>query len=455
MKNKDMLVFFIKMVLIFLVFDFCVRYLPGFFTQNILNFKYGKEFIAESIFALLILVMVISFKNTYIFTEKKEPFLKSVYLGLPMLIFSGISLLTVVTTKMEVNSSFINLILFCISVGIAEEFMCRGWIQNEFIERFSKNYKEVFVSILLSAFIFGAMHITNIFNGQTVFETLMQVVQATSLGFLLGSIYYRSKNIWAVIFLHAFYDFSFMLPEVNSLKDCTGNAVLSTSAQLETIYASILISIIFFVSGLIVLRKNKVMNLINKNDKTVYKDNKGKLLMIIFSAVFLMFMPIGDYSDIKTCYSYENEIKLDYETIYPHYNTFIVTNNNVKYSLKIENKNLVIKNENTNEKAVLFHDFSNDYNQYELLQDSNGFKILVLINGNDSKVYYKKYYENEIVNLNTIKNELKEYIVPDLKQIGYIKFSNKENKNVYMISELNDKFYINDEGQLKLIKDLK
>ena len=268
MKNKDLIIFFIKMTLIFLVFDFLTRSLPGFFTQTILTFKYGKEFIAESVFALIILVMVISFKNTYIFTEKKEPLLSSIFLGLPMLIFGGLSILSSLTIK-GYSGSLINLLLFCISIGIAEEFMCRGWIQNEFIERFSKNYKEVFISILLSSFIFGAMHITNIFQGQTVFETMMQIVQATSLGFLLGSVYFRSKNIWAVVFLHAFYDFAFMMPEVNSLKDCTTNAVLSFEAQIGSIYASILLSLLFFISGLIVLRKNKVIHLIDKNDKII------------------------------------------------------------------------------------------------------------------------------------------------------------------------------------------
>ena len=59
MKYKEQIIFFIKMTLIFLLFDCCTRYLPAFFTQTIITFKYGKEFIAESIFALLILIMVI------------------------------------------------------------------------------------------------------------------------------------------------------------------------------------------------------------------------------------------------------------------------------------------------------------------------------------------------------------------------------------------------------------
>ena len=43
---------------------------------------------------------------------------------------------------------------------------------------------------------------------QTLFETIMQVLQTTSVGILLGAIYFRTKNIWSVVALHGFYDFA-------------------------------------------------------------------------------------------------------------------------------------------------------------------------------------------------------------------------------------------------------
>ena len=49
--------------------------------------------------------------------------------------------------------------------------------------------------IFFSGLIFGGMHITNVLYGQTLFDTLIQIAQATSVGVLLGAIYYRTKNI--------------------------------------------------------------------------------------------------------------------------------------------------------------------------------------------------------------------------------------------------------------------
>ena len=51
------------------------------------------------------------------------------------------------------------------------------------------------------------MHITNVFAGQTLFETIIQIAQATCFGMVFGIIYYRTKNITLNIFLHGFYDF--------------------------------------------------------------------------------------------------------------------------------------------------------------------------------------------------------------------------------------------------------
>ena len=179
------------------------------------------------------------------------------------------------------------------------------------------------------------------------------------------------------------------------------------------------------------------------------------ILKTIFTSVLLLFVPVGSYEDIKTCYTYDEELKTDYETIYPHYTVYNVNLNNNEFSLYLDNKNLIFKNNQTGEQVILFSDFVNYYNQYELVQDTNGFKILIFINGNDSKVYYKKYTENDIIKLDSVKSDLKEFILPDLKQIGLIQFSGSENKNVFMISKLNNKFYINDLDELKLIKDFR
>ena len=195
-KNKrktHIFTFFIKMCLLFIIVQFFSNILPSFLAISVQSEKYGFEFIIECFLALFILIVLLLSKNHYIFTEKRENFLKSLILGVPILIFSIFYLIFNAMTITDFNLfHLINIILYCFSIGVAEEFMCRGWLQNEFIERYSKNRKQVILSILLSSLVFGLMHLSNVLSGQTLFETIIQIIQATAAGFLFGSIYYRT-----------------------------------------------------------------------------------------------------------------------------------------------------------------------------------------------------------------------------------------------------------------------
>lgn len=463
MRTKQMIKFFIKMSLIFIAFDMFTRYIPAIFTNYIFNFKYGKHVIAEGVFASLAIILVFLFKDTFIFNEKRESFGKSIFLGLPMLIFSFFGLLSSPLKIMTIpNGTLVNLIIFCALVGIAEEFLCRGWIQNEFTKRFNNSYREVFLSILLSSFIFGAMHISNVETGQTLFKTIMQIIQATSLGFLLGAIYYRTKNIWAVVFLHAFYDFSFLLSEADLLKECTSAEVLTFSEKIQNIYMSTLIAALFFTCGLIVFRKSKIIPILNTKLKVRVKtkDKKKNLLYIVGIIVLLMFIPVGS-SDTEICYNYEKMFVNEYETNYYHKKKFnlVINKNNVDYNFTLySNMNkLIFRNNLTNYEVVLNDYIVDKYDKFLLIENENDFKILIFKNDTDSLIYYEKVSFNNLNNgklfLDGLKNGLKEYTLPDLKDIGSIKISNEGELLPFMIDKLNNKFYINEYGKLYHIGD--
>ena len=459
MKTKSLLLFFIKMIFIFIAFDLITMYMPGSVTKGVMTFKYGREFLAESIFALLVTFMLLMFKNSYIFTEKKESLIDSILLGVPMLVMSIISLATANIGGVKSEGALVNLLFFSIMIGIAEEFLCRGWIQNEFIERFKSNYKEVFLSIVLSSFIFGFMHITNVFHGQTLFQTILQILQATSLGFLLGSIYFRTKNIWAVVFLHSFYDFSLMSGNIDLLKDCTQNNALSLLTRIHSAYVVILLTIIFFVSGLIILRKSKVMQIIDPNDKKEYKDNKKQLLSIILFSLILVFVPFSSDENLQTCYKYQDEVIIDYTTSYQHKNKYDINvlkeSSYYRFTLYNDKQNIYLKNNTTGEEIILKNKYYKLADQYEVIYNEDNVKILIFTYGVDSKVLYTSI-KNDTVNndrkfLESVKLSLKEYTLPDLQQIGYLKIDGKNGNYPLMVSELKDKFYIDDEGIIKHI----
>src|SRR5699024_4769192 len=151
--------------------------------------------------------------------------------------------------------NLISLIILAVTIGMAEEFFFRGFIQGEIVDAYGKTRKQVITSVVVSGVIFGLVHLTNTLSGQDIITTLMQVIQASSLGILLGSIYFITKNIWSVVFLHAFYDFAIMLGEVNSYKDCINSTDISMVMLIFTLVASLVYVVIYLVGAYLNLQK--------------------------------------------------------------------------------------------------------------------------------------------------------------------------------------------------------
>jgi membrane protease YdiL (CAAX protease family) len=91
----------------------------------------------------------------------------------------------------SVSNLLLNIIMIAGFAGIGEELFFRGVLQRLFIWGF----KNVWVGILLSAFLFSALHMQ--FYG--FFPRFL-------LGILLGVIYWYSGSIWPAIAAHFFYD---------------------------------------------------------------------------------------------------------------------------------------------------------------------------------------------------------------------------------------------------------
>ncbi len=90
--------------------------------------------------------------------------------------------------------------------GVGEELVFRGIILNAFKEK-----RGVWVAILWSSAIFGFLHITNIFGGQSVAETLKQVLSAGLAGVLFAWVYLKTNNVLPTMIYHGFYDMFILL----------------------------------------------------------------------------------------------------------------------------------------------------------------------------------------------------------------------------------------------------
>ena len=458
-KRQNIIVYFLKMLFIFVALDLFMMICAALITNSSLGYKYGADLIMELFYGLFILIVMLLFKNSYVFTSRQEKFGVGVKLAIPMLIVAGINLISSVASLESFSFiKFINILVLSIFVGVAEEFLCRGWLQNEFIERYSDNKNNVIISIVLSSLVFGFMHIMNL-GTQTVFETILQVINAVALGLLLGSIYYKTKNIWSVIFLHALYDFAIFLGEMNLVKDCTYNTP-TFGVTLVNCFGIIVVSAIWVLSAILVLRKTDF-----PRKKAKKRINNSIIIASIMIAFVLLFLPIEklvpEYEDYKVCYDYNTiESFNNYTTHYPSYDRYYIESKkedsdeyNYNFEFSINNGRVVIKNLITNISVTL--KYKNVIN-LEVLENETDYLIVVHTYENESTIYYSDYLDKaEIINedyyLDGIKSSFKKFEFPEVSNVGYITLDDTGYKYPFIVS-VNSDYFIIKNGELYLIK---
>ena len=101
-----------------------------------------------------------------------------------------------------------------ILVGFVEEMIFRGFL---FSATLSKD--KTTVAIIISAVTFGIGHIVNLFAGQAVPETVVQIIFAVSWGFILTMVFYKSGSLLPCIIAHAMIDVFSLFGADNALVD--------------------------------------------------------------------------------------------------------------------------------------------------------------------------------------------------------------------------------------------
>lgn len=458
-KDKNIFVFFLLFSLLVMGVFLMSSLVPTILVSVIKYYKYGSEFVYELFLGMTILIVMLLSKNSYVFTDKKCSFFQSLKFAMPFILLS-ICILIVNFLSLDKFSvgNCINLILYSFSIGIAEEFLCRGWIQNEFIERFGDSKKNTILSIFLASLIFGMIHIFNFLSGQHIFETLLQITQATVAGIFLGLVYYKTKNIWSVIFLHGFYDFSIMLAEVNNIKDCTASTPTKEMA-LFNVFCTIVV-ILFYILSIILLIKNTEFDKKSKNSSDlIIKDKKLNYLLWcgIIAMIILIISPIGEnlngYDDYYVCYEYEEKIIDNYETHFQH-KDLKINYKEYKFELLLNDYfELEIKNLKTGKVLKLDFDGLNIYT-FDLIENNDNYLLVVSGYDKDEIVYYQKIDKALISDseqfFDIIEKSFDYYKVPVLEDLGYITLEGDEYKYPLLLTQLNQKLVITKNGELQL-----
>ncbi len=139
------------------------------------------------------------------------------------------------------------LLLACLCVGFAEEFLFRGVIQSYFLRTYAKRKKGVFIGVFIPALVFGLFHLVNLIKNDNTSAVLIQVVFATFIGFFFGVLVLKTNKIIPLAITHGLINFSFslaFLPGLETIED----------AEVAISMAPIIVTLPLFIIGLIVLR---------------------------------------------------------------------------------------------------------------------------------------------------------------------------------------------------------
>lgn len=223
---------------------------------------YGNSMVSEFAGGVLALLFLLAFGYQGVLTERGKGWIHGLYIGGFLTGYCGIQLVAQLYVQMMSQDtsvvSPVEIFFFAATmflIGWTEELIFRGVILNLFLERFQKTQGGILSAILLSGVLFGAVHLTNVFQGVTLISAAVQALEGALLGIILGAVYVRTGNIWLVIAYHATVDFAGLM----------GSGIFgagSTVEQINQMSAVNLIAVpILLIPCIVLLRPKKLREL--------------------------------------------------------------------------------------------------------------------------------------------------------------------------------------------------
>lgn len=115
---------------------------------------------------------------------------------IPLALISGVNLWNGLTLNYDPATSVLAVLSMCF-VGFLEELIFRGLLFRGMAKSGVK------AAIAVSSLTFGAGHIVNLLLGAPLFETLLQLVYASAIGFCFTAVVYVGGSIWPCVIAHA------------------------------------------------------------------------------------------------------------------------------------------------------------------------------------------------------------------------------------------------------------
>ena len=138
-----------------------------------------------------------------------------------------------------------------LSAGFFEETIFRG-VTVPIGMRYIRSEKRVAIIVILSALVFGLMHLGNISSGASISMGIAQAIATIFAGLLFVAVYLRTGNILIPIFMHAIYDYMCFTTDPT-----LDNGIMTGEVAMSALILAVLVDVIAGIWGLYLLRPAK------------------------------------------------------------------------------------------------------------------------------------------------------------------------------------------------------
>lgn len=199
--------------LIFEIISFSIKYLCAALGISFPDSNLG-ELINEIVkITIPVLIVAFSFKTISTVKDPLKGFGKSLLCGLWFFLITGFGIIIQIKEsiaeglKFKSGPEIILFVLFLVAVCFSEELLNRGTITEIIVRRFGSGRKGKLLTILVGASIFSIFHLSNLLRGQSVRNTVLQMISVFCMAVFVNTIYVRYRNLYAAILLHMVLDF--------------------------------------------------------------------------------------------------------------------------------------------------------------------------------------------------------------------------------------------------------
>ena len=265
--------------------------------RNVIPGSIFDNFINELFFAAIVVAIIFIIKKQSLLRFDKGGFVTGLKCSAPVIAYSIvlilISLIELKDHTLVRGSEIVLFIIFCLLIGVAEEGLFRGAVQELVLDAIeAKTRKQLAIGIIIASAFFGSSHFVNLFKGADLSAVIIQVLTATASGMVFGAVCVRSgRSIWAAVLAHALSDCgafinSGMLWGQKAIDAINGMSV----GAFITAFVDILIFIYLMRSAENVdnhVAKKKIEN-DYKEEKRIGKSHKKGLIIVITATAIIL-----------------------------------------------------------------------------------------------------------------------------------------------------------------------